>query len=243
MSKLKILIVEDDLIIGAHLSILLEKNGYEVLEVMTKGEQVPKIVASDQPDVILMDIQLAGEMDGIETAKIITKTTRTPIIFLTANIDDSTFNRSKEAFPMAFLSKPFVDDQLLRSIEIITGRSEIEKNKTAPESTDDNILADRIFVKDKNKMVKLHTSQIQFIQAERNYCRIMTEKKEYILSVPLKTFEEKMSSDSFLRVHRSYLVNVDLIDELDEHYVFIKGKSVPVSKSYKKDLNNRLKLI
>jgi len=66
-----------------------------------------------------MDIQLAGQLDGIETAKIVAETTKIPIIFMTANVDDKTFEKSKEAFPYAFLSKPFKSDELVRTIELI----------------------------------------------------------------------------------------------------------------------------
>ena len=238
----KILIVEDELIIGAHISTVLSENQYEVLEVVQRGEEVPGVIASEQPNLIIMDIQLAGQLDGIETAKIISQTSRIPVIFLTSNTDAATFERSKEAYPYAFLSKPFNQENLLRTIEVINNRLHYVEGKVNREDVALELL-DRIFVKDKDKMVRINVADILYVNAERNYCNIVTAEKKYMLSVNLKTFESKASSASFVRIHRSYLVNLFKIDQLDDNYVFFNNESLPISKSYKKELTSKLKLI
>lgn len=239
---LKILIVEDELIIGAHLSTVLQDHGYEVLEVVSRGEDVPGIISTEQPNLIIMDIQLAGQLDGIETAKIIAQTSRIPVIFLTSNNDVATFEKSKEAYPYAFLSKPFNEDNLIRTIEIVNNRLHYAEGKVNREDVALELL-DRIFVKDKDKMVRINVADILYVNADRNYCNIVTAEKTYILSVSLKTFEMKASSASFARIHRSYLVNLFKIDELDDNYVFINDESLPISKGYKKELTSKLKVI
>lgn len=238
----KILVVEDELIIGAHISTVLRENDYEVPEVVQRGEDVPGMIASEQPNLIIMDIQLAGQLDGIETAKIISQTSRIPVIFLTSNTDTATFERSKEAYPYAFLSKPFNQENLLRTIEVINNRLHYAEGKVNREDVALELL-DRIFVKDKEKMVRINVADILYVNAERNYCSIVTAEKKYMLSVNLKTFESKASSASFVRIHRSYLVNLFKIDQLDDNYVFFNNESLPISKSYKKELTSKLKLI
>ena len=239
---LKILIVEDELIIGAHISTVLQEHGYETLDVVSRGEDVPGIIATMQPHIIIMDIQLAGQLDGIETAKIISQTSRLPVIFLTSNTDSATFEKSKEAYPYAFLSKPFKEDNLIRTIELINNRLHYTEGKVDREDVALELL-DRIFVRDKDKMVRINVADILYVTADRNYCNVITAEKKYVLSVSLKSFETKASSSSFVRIHRSYLVNLFKIDQLDDHYVFINNESLPISKSYKKELVGKLKLI
>lgn len=242
----KILIVEDELLTATHIAAVLSEKGHDVLDPVTKGEEVPGIVASSNPDLIIMDIQLAGQLDGIETAKIINQTTSTPVIFLTSNNDERTFSKSKDAFPHAFVSKPFNEDELLRTIEIVGHRV----FATINEDTSDNVenepqlnSDDSIFVRSKDKMIKLKISDIQFIEADRNYCTVHSTDKKHVLTMSLGAFEKKVSSPSFVRIHRSYIVNINNIDSINENYVFIKKNTLPMSKSYKQSVQDRLNLI
>ena len=141
-----------------------------------------------------MDIQLAGQLDGIETAKIVAETTKIPIIFMTANVDDKTFEKSKEAFPYAFLSKPFKSDELVRTIELIFMRKKqsylLTHNEREVKSsgTDNNV--NTIFIRDKDKMVKVNLSDVHYIEADRNYSIIYTVHKTYLISSPLKRLKK-----------------------------------------------------
>lgn len=237
-----ILLVEDDLIIAAHISSVIKSAGYEILETLTRGESVHNFLTENPVDAILMDIQLAGDQDGIETAELIYKKHKTPVVFLTANVDKNTFDRAKGSFPHAFISKPFKEQDLLRTLELVFNQKDISPEPVISHSNNE-ILKDRIFVRDKNKMVRLKIDNILYVEAERNYCKITTKEKTYTLSIPLLKFEKKVSSDSFVRIHRSHLVNISAIDELDDHYVFVNGKALGVSKSYKQELTRKLTLV
>ena len=103
----KILIVEDEMIIAANISLQLNEFGYEVTGILSRGEDALVQVKEDTPDIVLLDIQLKGELDGIETARIMQEQYNIPIIYLTANADEANFNRAKETHPYAFISKPF----------------------------------------------------------------------------------------------------------------------------------------
>lgn len=243
--KLKILIVEDDLIVGTHVSMILKNNGYEPLEIIIKGEDVIPYVSKNKIDLILMDISLAGKMDGIETAEAIYKSHKIPVIFLTANSDAATFNRAKGACPYAFIAKPFKPVHLIRAIELVVQQMiQDETTVTDKGKADEKLeLDDRIFVRDKNRMIKINISDIQYVEAGRNYCTIKSLDKSYILSIPLKSFEEKLDSAQFMRIHRSYLINLNQINELDDHYIFFGNNKIPISKSHKSALNQRLKLL
>jgi len=238
--KMRILIVEDEMMIGAKLSLHLEKLGYDVAGIIPRGEEAIAHVQSNQPDLIFMDIQLNGAMDGIETAAKIKSTHDIPIIFLTANADDSHFERAKETKPEAFISKPYSVKDIKRAIELALSRlseEEIEIEETAFQ------LNDRIFVKMKEQRVKLLIQDIIFIESDRNYCNIHTHDHIYTLAVTLKVMDTKLPSEHFLRVHRSYIVNQSAIDAVAENYLVIQKKPIPISKAYKAVIANRLNLI
>ena len=233
----KILIVEDEMIIGAKISMQLTNLGYEVTGILPRGEEVLNHVSENKPDIILLDIHLKGKMDGIETAACIGQNFKTPVIFLTANADEATFNRAKMTRPAAFISKPFKQLDLQRAIELAISRmTEPEKVSITASITrneDSFILSDRIFVRHKEKMVKIMLADILYIEADRNYSRIFTPTKEYLISVTLKTIEEKFPGKLFQRIHRSYFVNLAHVEAVAEDHVIIAQKALPVSESMK----------
>ena len=246
-TPIKILIVEDDMIIGAKVSMQLTLLGYEVTGIIPRGEEAIMHVEENQPDIVLLDINLKGTLDGIETAQPMQKIADIPIIYVTANTDEATFNRAKTTRPYAFIAKPIKTIDLQRAIELAINR--IAENKTpaaAEESSSEDmpfILSDRIFVKHKEKMVKIYIEEILYIEADRNYCRIYTQNKEYLLSTTLKIMEEKLPIRHFIRVHRSYMVNLKQIDEVAENHVILEGKAIPLSISMRDELLKRIQTI
>lgn len=246
-TPIKILIVEDDMIIGAKVSMQLTLLGYEVTGIIPRGEEAIMHVEENQPDIVLLDINLKGTLDGIETAQAMQKNADVPIIYVTANSDEATFNRAKATRPYAFIAKPIKNIDLQRAIELTISR--IAENKTpvvVEESSSDDmpfILSDRIFVKHKDKMVKLVIADILYIEADRNYCRIYTQNKEYLLSTTLKIMEEKLPTRHFIRVHRSYMVNLTQIEEVAENHVILESKAIPLSISMRDELLKRIQTI
>ncbi len=243
---IKILIVEDEMIIAANISLQLNKLGYKISGIVSRGEDILNSIKKDTPNIILLDIQLKGKLDGIEAAKLVQKEYEIPIIFLTSNTDDTYFNRAKEIEPYAFISKPFKKLDLQHAIELAVNRmmSEdklIEKNGETNNSP--IILSDRIFIRCNEKMIKISINDIYYIEADRNYCRIFSKNKEYLIVITLKDFDEKLPNEYFLRIHRSYIVNLFHIDEVAGSHVVISKKAIPLSKSLKTDLLNRLQTI
>ena len=116
--KIKLLIVEDDPIIATDLERAMVKMGYAVLDSLESGEEALELIKKEVPDLILMDIQLEGDLDGIDTSHMISKQHQIPIIFLTSNTDMATFNRAKLTQPHGFLSKPFRYTDIANSIAL-----------------------------------------------------------------------------------------------------------------------------
>lgn len=244
--KVKILIVEDEMLIGAKISLFLSELGYEVTALLPRAEEALVHIHQDLPDLALLDIQLRGDMDGIALAEILHTQHKIPVIFLTANTDDATFNRAKAAKPFAFLAKPFRKTELQRALELAITRMESEANPEpiAPKTEEDNafLLDDRIFVRFKDRMVKILFDTIRYVEADRNYCRIFTPDREYLLTMPLKSIEAKLPAAKFQRIHRSHIVNLAHVDEVSEGHVHIGDTHLPLSQSLREEFLKRFRL-
>ncbi len=242
-NPVKILIVEDEMIIGANISLQLSDLGYEVTGIVPRGEEALIHMEQNKPDIVLLDIQLKGELDGIETARRMQLTNHIPIIYLTANTDENHFNRAKETNPYAFISKPFKKLDLQHAIELTVGRIMNENNVNQIQEDDCSspyILSDSIFVKRNDKMVKILIKDIYYFEADRNYCKIYSKTRECLLVMTLKDIGEKLPKEQFLRIHRSYIVNLSHVDEVAGSHVVVLKKAIPLSKALRGKLLDRL---
>jgi DNA-binding LytR/AlgR family response regulator len=197
-----------------------------------------------------MDIQLAGKLDGVETALRMGLTRTIPLIFLTSNSDDASFSRARVANPRAFISKPFRGRDLCHAIELAlegtsTHGTTTDTSVSEPESIPDGetamLLKDRLFIRVKDRLQRLLLSDILWVRADDYYCQVRTEEREYLVTMTLKRFAAMLPAESnFLRCHRSYLVNLGRVTEIGEIYLFVNRHRLPVSRSKRKELLRRL---
>ena len=241
---IKIFIVEDEMIIAANISLQLTNLGYEVSGIVPRGEEALQHIQENKPDIVLLDINLKGNIDGIETAELMQKEYSIPIIYLTANADEIHFNRAKKTNPHAFISKPFKKLDLQRAVELTVNRLQADQGiMEVEEDSPSFILSDCIFVKHHEKMVKIVIKDILYIEAERNYSCIHSKGKDYLLVTTLKNIDMKLPEAHFLRIHRSFIVNISQIDEVATSHIVIGKKAIPISKPLKKELMKRLQTI
>lgn len=242
MSGIKILLVEDDWIIAKEISLSLNDLGFEVLAQVDSGEDALKKVAELKPDLVLLDIGLSGEMSGIETAQIIKKNYQIPFIFLTALADSSTLEKAKLTEPYAYLVKPVKIETLYSTIEI-TLHNAAQRKESTPSLSDGLTIDDSIFVKTKGRLEKLQLNQVLWIEASDIYALVCTVSGKYLLNTSLAAVEEKFPSSSFLRVHRSYIVNVNKIEAIEKDELFINQQRIPIGKTYKEKLMSKLSFL
>jgi DNA-binding LytR/AlgR family response regulator len=237
--SVKVLIVEDELIIAANLAMQIESYGYQVVETIPRVEEVLPFIKENPADIILLDINLKGDLDGIELAQIIKSEHGTPIIFVTANNDDHHFDRAKAVSPYGFISKPVKKVELQRILSLAVLRIE-EEQKTATQipvkEEKPVVLNDCIFVRSHGKMIRVMLDDVLYIEADRNYSKITTSQKEYLLVTTLKDLEEKLGNNAFLRTHRSFIVHLKHIDEIATSHVMVKSKIIPITADSRKQL-------
>jgi DNA-binding LytR/AlgR family response regulator len=251
MSKTNILVVEDESIVSKDIQNSLKKLGYNVVGACNNGEEAVEMVREKQPDLVLMDIMLKGEMSGIDAADIIRTQLNIPIIFLTAYADESTLSKAKVTEPYGYILKPFKEIDLHSSIEMAIYKhkkvSEIKKERDFLYSLVENKEGskDILFVKSNSRLVKVNMKDIFYIEALKDYVVINTELTRYTIHSTMKDIEKKLAPNEFLRVHRSFIVRVDKIVAIENHNLVLEKdkKSVPIGGSYKEELLQRLNMV
>ena len=127
MDCIRVLVVEDEYIVGEDLRGALQDLGYQVSILVTSGEEAIKRAGEERPDIILMDIVLTGEIDGIGAADEIRNRFNIPVIFLTAYTDKKTIDQAKRIYPFEYLIKPFEPRELHSTIEIVLNKAHMEQ--------------------------------------------------------------------------------------------------------------------
>lgn len=250
MGKKNVLVVEDESIVSKDIQYSLKKLGYNVVGAAATGEKAIELAGEKQPDIILMDIMLKGDLTGIEAAAEIKDKYNIPVIFLTAYADENTLAKAKVTEPYAYIIKPFKEIDLHTSIEMALYKhgKELEVLKERDmlyNLVDNKDSKDFIFVKSKSRLIKIKTKDIYYIEALKDYVVINTINTRYTIHSTMKDIENKMPSDDFIRVHRSYIVRLDKIAQIEQPNLIMEDnkKIIPIGGSYKDDLLNRINLI
>lgn len=251
MSKTNILVVEDESIVSKDIQHSLKKLGYNVVGAASTGEKALELARTEHPDIVLMDIMLKGDMNGIETAEIIRQELSIPVVFLTAYADESTLSKAKVTEPYGYIIKPFKEIDVHTSIEMAiykhSKEQEIIKERDFLFSIVENKEGtnDFIFVKSNSKLVKLKTEDIYYIEALKDYVVIHTTDTRYTIHSTMKEIESKMGTADFIRVHRSFIVRLDKIASIEFPNLTLENdkKVIPIGGSYRDDLNNRIKMV
>lgn len=251
-SKIKILIVEDEIILAQDVALRLSNSNYEVVGIAESAEQAIKIL-KEIPivDIILLDIMIKGNMDGIDLAKLVNNTFNIPFIFLTSHANTSIVERAKQVNPYAYLLKPFNDRQIAIAIELAlvnfskqTPEQDLLKTQEFPKDDNEVLkIKDSLFLKKNHRFERVLLNEIQFLEADSNYTTIHTKLDKFLYSMVLKKLEMKLPHDRFLRVHRSFIINIQAVQGFEGNTLYIKDQKIPVSKSNHSQVFNLFKTI
>lgn len=237
MEKIKVLIVEDSGLIAEDIASRLKKHNMDVVGIYAQGEDAIASLDEVVPDLIIMDIQLAGALDGISAAQVINENFSIPIIYLSDHVNKDLTERAKKTFPASYLQKPFNEGELVRVLEIAFTNWQERKERNA------NILRNHIFIKDGQLYVKLAYSDIIFLQADRSYCHIVTETRKYLQSNNMSHVHSQIHHRDFVQVHRSYVINVNKITAIEGNMIRLGEHQVEMSKGMRDDLMGKLRFL
>jgi DNA-binding LytR/AlgR family response regulator len=237
MKVLKIGIVEDELVIARTILSTLEKLGYSHCGPAINYTEAMEMLERDKPDLLLLDIQLSGKKDGIDVAQKLNELYQVPFIFLTANSDAETIDRAKKVKPHAYIVKPFTKEELFAAIEIAFSNFTGSRRDAKREQATSYQAKDFMFVKDGYVFRKIFFNELLYLESDANYVTLhLKSQKKVMVRSTLNEFIEELDPKIFIRIHRSYSVNISLVDNIFANEVFIEGIKIPIGKSYRVDL-------
>jgi len=236
---LRILIVEDDALFAVELQMLVEEIGYEVMGVIDNSAESLEAIYSDQPDLILMDIEINGRLNGIEIGQKI-KHLKVPILYITA-FDNSAYHRKAQKSNMiGYLVKPLSKYSIQSAIQLAVKSMALgQPQEQEGEGEENFVLDDYFFFKKRQIYQKVAIHEVGLIEADKDYINVYTRDGEkYVARMPITKIEQQLPSTLFFRVHRSYVVNLKMISTIDfpGNSLNILGRKVSISKSRKKEL-------
>jgi len=234
---MKILIVEDEFIIAQSLSTTLKRLGYTVISICSTFEEAQSFLLKETPEIILLDIKLKGNKNGIDLAELINKTYQIPYIFLTSITDRHLLNSLKYLDPASILIKPFNKHELNAILTLIKHKEEQKKIVDSQTNTSSNT----IFIKQKSEYLKLRFTDILYIKSIDVYLMVKTKDKSYKFRGTLDTYTQKLN-DQFARVHRSFIVNTEHIDKVYKEHLLINEDIIPIGNTYKTTILKILKI-
>lgn len=242
MANIKVGIVEDEMLIAQGIAQTLNGLGYETTEPAISYTEAVGMIVSEKPDIVLLDIQLKGHKDGIDLARTIKEEYNIPFIFLTANADTATVARAKEINPHAYLVKPFNKSELYAAIEICLHNFSTPANKTIPVARDNYFIKDYLFIKQDKTYQKIKINDITFVESSDVYINIYVPGQKLLVRNSIQNFVDHIGVPYFLRVHKSYAVNVHHIDSISSDSLFIGTNEIPIGRVYREDLMKFLEL-
>lgn len=237
MNVLKIGVVEDELVIGRTILNTLNELGYDHCGPAINYTEALEMLDNEKPDLLLLDIQLSGKKDGIEIAKKLNELYQIPFIFLTANSDADTIDRAKKVKPHAYIVKPFNKEELYAAIEIAFSNFTGGRNTSKGEPPPIHPAKEFMFVRDGYVFRKIFFKDLLYLGSEANYVTLhLKSQKKVMVRSTLNDLVEQLNTQSFMRIHRSYSVNIIHIDDVFPTEVAVGGVKIPIGKLYKDDL-------
>lgn len=229
---MKILIVEDEIVIAVDLMQMLSSNNYEVAGPAVDYQSAIGLLAYEKPDLILLDINLLGQKDGIDLAQIIHQEHQLPFIFTSALSDPATMERARATQPATYLVKPFREEQLLAAISVaLTNFSGRQGYKVSAED-DHVVVKEAIFIKEKKSFFKVQLQQILYLKAADNYVEVHTIDKKYLVRSSLTDFIIKLNHPVFFKTSKSYVVNLAHLASIHPTEVMVQDQAIPLAKNY-----------
>jgi DNA-binding LytR/AlgR family response regulator len=217
-----VFIIEDNGLNRISLETILEDNNYKIVGSYANAEEAWEVLKNTKVNIVLIDINLAGDKDGIWLGGKIRKYHNMAFIYLTAYGDKETIDKVKKTKPNGYLMKPYNEPTLLTTIDIAINNFTNYKE-----------ISTSIYIKDNYVRVKLTLEEINYIQSDGNYLHVFLDNKKHMIRAKLTDFLKQLPDTLFVQVHQRYVINFSKVDLIGNGFVIISKEEIPVSKRYK----------
>jgi two-component system, LytTR family, response regulator len=220
-NKIRTVIVDDEELARDRIQTLLElEPDVEVVGVCADGPSAVEMIDRTQPDLVFLDVQMPG-MDGFEVVENLERTKLPAVVFVTAH--DAHALKAFEIHALDFLLKPFDQTRFEKALERARGQLSQAKGPVLDsrlvtlleELHEERKYSERLIVKSSGRVFFVRTEEIDWVEASGNYVKIHTKNDAHLLRESMKNMEGKLDPKTFVRIHRSAIVNIDHIKELE----------------------------
>jgi DNA-binding LytR/AlgR family response regulator len=230
---LKCVIVDDELMARKALERLCEKRAeLEVIASCEDAEEALKMLQSQDIDLLFLDVELPG-LNGLQ---LLDQLPYMPIVIMTTSKTEYAF----DAFQYQvsdYLKKPITMPRFTQAVDKVLEKYK-SKGPTSPK-----IESNDIFVKEEGRYIRLAYQDILYIENVGDYAKIRTQNSSHVIYTTMKTLEEKLPTAIFFRVHRSFIINLSKIVDIEESNLVIGDKVIPISRANKPELMERINLL
>ena len=242
---IRVMIAEDERLAREELHYLLQQEAdVELLPHATNGRELLEMVERHQPDVVFLDIKMP-ELEGTQAARMLASRKQHPLIVFSTAYEEYAVEAFK-LYAVDYLLKPTEPKRLKETMQRVRERLEKSRAETVAAAVQGK--RPRLLVEENNRLVVIDPASIVYIVREERIVRICTQKQVYTTKLTLAQLEEKLQAYDFYRTHKSYLVNLQYVSELEPWFngaynLTVKGDSrtrIPVSRTAVKDLLKRL---
>lgn len=227
---MRCIIVDDDEMSRESLKILCEKiDELELLKICSSGLEAMKFLKTEQVDLVFLDIRMP-DLSGMELIKSMDNLPQ--IVFTTGHSEYAV--EAFEHHVTDFLVKPVELPRLIKAVD--TAKSRLSSTGVSEETSE-------LFLKVDGRYVRLNLGEVLYIESLGDYVTFVTKDHKYIVLSTLKNIDDKINNNNFLKVHRSYIVNLTKVVDIEETNMVIGDKVIPISRANRPILMNRIKTI
>ncbi len=236
-TPLRCLVVDDDHLSRAIIASFVERHdGLDLTATAENAVDAANQLQASDFDVLFLDVEMP-DMSGLDLLRSLSE--RPQVILVTVKEDYAV-----EAFAVEvtdYLVKPVRYARFLQAVGRVQRR--IESASASTPSSDAPLADDYVFIKVDGRLVKLDLTAVRWIEAQGDYVKIQTDQKAYVVHNTMKHLESSLPAQAFARVHRSYIVRLDRIMDIEDTSIVVEGKVIPIGRSYRDDLLDRLRTL
>lgn len=218
MSAIKILVIDDEVLIAELMKSYLSSFGFSEIFLAHTRHTAIQAIHHVQPDLVLLDLHLQQPKDGLDIAKMLDEKGDLPYIFITANADMLIIQEAIHTRASSYITKPVKKADLFASIQIAL------KANSKPDTS-------FLLIKEHNANVKINYDEILYIESNSNYINIFTKTQKIMTRQSLDWAEQELPENQFMRIHRSYIVNIRAVQRTHSKSVFIGEIEIPISRA------------
>jgi two-component system, LytTR family, response regulator LytT len=219
MEKIKILIVEDEILIAEDLKDLLASFGMKLIAMAHDKRKALQLIEEFKPRLVLLDIRMEGEKDGLEIGEYLHHKTDISFIYITAHSDVAMVKKIVDTQPAGYITKPIKKSDLYASISLAISRQQLPAERKM------------LKLKDGYSFVLIPQDEILYLESDGNYVQVVSENKKVLVRQSLDSIASELEPKQFFKIHRSYIVNTSQIIQYSRKEVQLKNHTLPVSRN------------